>query len=195
VPLNASRRDFLAASSAALAALCLATDVEKVRASLRHAAHAARSPTPADWEAFTPEQAADVEAIASQIFPTDETPGAKEAHVVNFIDHGLATWAAPQREVLIKGLDELNRRGKKRFKGTPRFASLTSDQQNALLKEREKTPFFTQMRLLTLVGMFSLPSYGGNTDRVGWQLIGFDDRFVWQPPFGDYDAEAARTGG
>ena len=30
--------------------------------------------------------------------------------------------------------------------------------------------------------------YGGNRDRVGWKLIGFEDRMAYQPPFGYYDA-------
>jgi gluconate 2-dehydrogenase gamma chain len=42
---------------------------------------------------------------------------------------------------------------------------------------------------VTMVGMFSLPSYGGNIEKIGWRLIGFDDSHVWQPPFGYYDAE------
>jgi hypothetical protein len=35
--------------------------------------------------------------------------------------------------------------------------------------------------------MFADPAYGGNSDKVGWKLIGFEDRFAWQPPFGEYD--------
>src|SRR5206468_4830633 len=79
-----SRRDFLAASGVALATLWLTADPEEVRASLNHAAHAAASPTSIALEALSPEQAADVEAIAEQIIPTDDTPGAREAHVINF---------------------------------------------------------------------------------------------------------------
>jgi hypothetical protein len=38
--------------------------------------------------------------------------------------------------------------------------------------------------------MFASPSYGGNRNLVGWKLLGFDDRFAWQPPFGYYDRDA-----
>jgi len=69
------------------------------------------------------------------------------------------------------------------------FASLSSDQQIAYLKGIDKTPFFNTTRLLTLLGMFSLPSYGGNRDSVGWKLIGFEDAHVFQPPFGYYDRD------
>ena len=189
-----SRRAFLAASGTALGALWLTADPAEVRASLEHALHAARSPEPLPLEILTPEQAADVEAIAAQIVPTDDTPGAREARVVNFIDRSLATWAAQQRDGLIKGLDQLNAEVEKRWPGTGRFAKLAPERQLELLHAQEKTPFFQQIRFATLAGMFTLPSYGGNADKAGWRLIGFEDRYAWQPPFGYYDAEGAKGG-
>ena len=44
------------------------------------------------------------------------------------------------------------------------FASLTSEQQIEYLTGVDQTPFFNTTRLLTLLGMFSLPTYGGNRD-------------------------------
>ena len=41
---------------------------------------------------LTAAEAADVEAVAAQIIPTDDTPGAREAGVVHFIDRALATF-------------------------------------------------------------------------------------------------------
>jgi hypothetical protein len=38
-----------------------------------------------------------------------------------------------------------------------------------------------------MMGMFSNPSYGGNHQKSGWKMIGFEDRFAWSPPFGYYD--------
>src|SRR5689334_4475687 len=105
---STSRRDFLAASATALASLWLTADPQEVHASLRHAAHVARATQPVAFDVFTPEEAADVEAIASQIIPTDDSPGAREAKVVYFIDHSLANWAAPTKEDFSKGLAELN---------------------------------------------------------------------------------------
>ncbi|PYP31467.1 MAG: hypothetical protein DMD47_06835 [Gemmatimonadetes bacterium] len=195
-----SRRTFLAVSSTALGAAWLAADPALVRAALDHAARAARSPLspgspdPVPWDVLTPDQAADLDAIAAQIFPTDDTPGAREARVVTFLDRSLGTWAAQQREPLLHGLDELNGEVERRWPGTQRFANLAPERQLELLRAQEQTPFFQQMRFATLVGMFSLPPYGGNADKAGWRVIGFEDRYAWQPPFGDYDAEAARGG-
>ena len=188
---STSRRDFLAASATALASLWLTADPQEVHASLRHAAHVARSPQPVAFEVFGPEEAADVEAIASQIIPTDDSPGAREAKVVYFIDHSLANWAAPTKADFTKGLTELNAEVEKRWPGTGHFSKLTGPRQIELLTdwEKQKKPFFEAVRSATLAGMFSNPSYGGNADKLGWKLLGFEDRFAWQPPFGSYDAE------
>src|SRR5690242_18374432 len=111
---STSRRDFLAVSATALASLWLTADPQEVHASLRHAAHVARSRQPVAFETFSPEEAADVEAIASQIIPTDDTPGAREAKVVYFIDHSLANWASSGKADFTKGLQELNAEVEKR---------------------------------------------------------------------------------
>ena len=190
-----SRRDFVAASAAALATLWLTADPEEVNASLRHSAHAAHEVGAGrfvGWEAFTEEEAADVEAIASLIIPTDATPGAKEARVVNFIDHSLAHWAAPTKPEFIKGLNELNAEAEKRWPRSGRFAKQLPARQFELLTawDRDKKPFFDAVRTATVAGMFSNPMYGGNADKIGWKLMGFEDRYVWQPPFGSYDVEA-----
>lgn len=179
------RRAFLALSGSTFAAMFLAGDAEEIRAALAYArAAAAASPTP-KWEYLSVEQAADVIAITSQIIPSDgEGPGAREAGVVYFVDRGLATWAADQREPFTKGLDELNAKAEKRF------ARLSTEEQTRLLRASEKTPFFQMMRTTAIAGFLSDPSLGGNRNKAGWKHIGFDDQFQWQPPFGDYDRAA-----
>ena len=46
-----------------------------------------------------------------------------------------------------------------------------------------------KMRGATIAGMFSNPEYGGNRDKIGWKLLGFEDRFSWAAPFGWYDRD------
>jgi gluconate 2-dehydrogenase gamma chain len=184
------RRGFLVLSGSALASFWLSGDPKQVREALGYARRVAEGSEQAAWQYFTPAQAADVEAITSQIIPSDETPGAKEAGVVYFLDRSLATWASDQREPLTKGLDALNADVAKRWPGTARFANLSPEKQTQLLKDQEKTPFFQAIRAGTMMGFFSDPSYGGNRNKVGWQLLQFDDRYAWQPPFGDYDRAA-----
>jgi gluconate 2-dehydrogenase gamma chain len=182
-----SRRAFLAASGGAFASAWLAADPDKLRASLAHAARAAGRTLA--WEFFTPEQAADVEAMAAQIIPTDDLPGAREAGAAYFFDHALATWAGDQREAFSRGLDDLNRQTHGRWPGARRFAALSSEQQIDLLRAVEHTPFFQMIRFATIAGTFANPSWGGNHDKAGWRILGFEDRFEWQPPFGAYDAD------
>jgi gluconate 2-dehydrogenase gamma chain len=182
-----SRRAFLAASGSAFASAWLAADPDELRASLEHAARAVGRR--GDWEFFTPEQAADVDAIAAQIIPSDDLPGAREAGAVYFFDHALATWAEDQREAFSRGLDDLNRRTHGRSPEAHRFAALSPEQQIDLLHAVEHTPFFQMARFATIAGTFANPSWGGNRDKAGWRILGFEDRFVWQPPFGDYDAD------
>ena len=187
-----TRRAFLGASGGAFAAAWFAADWNQLRASLAHAAGARRGTAAPAWSFFTPEQAADVDAIAAQILPTDGLPGAREAGAVSFIDHALTTWAQDQRESITRGLDDLNAQVSRRLPGTARFAALSSERQIELLHAIEQTPFFQNLRFATIVGTFANPSWGGNRDKAGWRILGFEDRFMWQPPFGDYDAEPGK---
>jgi hypothetical protein len=109
---------------------------------------------------------------------------------VNFIDHSLASWAQEQRTSTIEGLALFNTAVSQRFSGVARFALLTADQQLEFLRANQLHPFFNQMIFATLTGMFSNPSWGGNYDKAGYRILGFEDRYVWQPPFGWYDDRA-----
>jgi gluconate 2-dehydrogenase gamma chain len=184
-----NRRGFLGAACTVIGAGWFVSRPAEVYHSLERAVRA-RALHPPVWGCLTIEQAADVDAIVSMIMPSDDTPGAHEAGVVHFIDQALVSWNLQQRQPLLAGLVDLNRQAGEVWAGAGRFASLSSDQQAVLLKGVEQTPFFQTMRFFTMFGMFALPRYGGNVDKVGWRLIGFDDRYTWAPPFGDYDAEA-----
>ena len=188
------RRAFLAAAGAGVGAAFLAADPDSLSASLRRAADAAAAgrdgAPPPPLEVLTPEQAADIEAIATRIIPTDDLPGAREAGVVHFVDHGLATWAAGQKDGAISGLAAFNTAVAQRYPGTQRFAQLTAAQQLEFLHANENNGFFQQMIFMTLAGTFSYPDWGGNQDGAGWRILGFQNAYVWQPPFGWYDARA-----
>lgn len=138
---------------------------------------------------LTAAEAADVEAVAAQIVPTDDTPGAREAGVVYFIDRALGSFYAQLAGDYRAQLAAFQAAYRQRHPAAQSFASLTSDQQIDYLRRIDATPFFEMTRLLTLLGMFALPEYGGNRDGVGWKLIGFEDRHVFRPPFGFYDRD------
>jgi gluconate 2-dehydrogenase gamma chain len=184
-----SRRSLLQAIAAAMATAAMPLSWAEI-AQAAHQVHVAgQGGAGAKISFLSAAEAADIEAVASQIIPTDDSPGAREAGVVYFIDRALATFfsqlAADYRSELAAFQDAC----RERHPSAVSFASLTSAQQVEYLNEVDQTPFFNTTRLLTLLGMFSLPSYGGNRDGVGWKLLGFEDAHVFRPPFGYYDRD------
>ena len=134
-------------------------------------------------------EAADVEAITAQIVPTDDTPGAREAGVVHFIDRALATFFAAQAAVFLAGLADFRARSAAAYPARAAFAGWSSAEQVEYLATVDKTPFFTTLRDMTLIGLLCKPEYGGNRDGVCWRMIGFVDEHAFQPPFGYYDRD------
>ena len=141
-----------------------------------------------------PATAAEIKAIAAQIIPDDDTPGAERAGVIWFIDRALAGYDQDKQELYKLGLAEAQTKRAAMFPGSASIAGLTSEQQIALLKAIEKAEFFQQVRLHTILGFFGHPMHGGNRDMVGWKLIGFEHQMQYEPPFGYYDAEARKRG-
>jgi gluconate 2-dehydrogenase gamma chain len=181
---GASRRSFLAGSASAW----LAASWPGIVAAQKHAQGVAQSGAPGKLEFFSAEQAAAVEAVTAQIIPSDETPGAREARTVHFIDRALATFERDKQAAYAEGLLDLEAKARDVSGGSGKFSSLTSAQQIQALTAIEKTPFFALVRMHTVVGFFANPEYGGNESKIGWKLMGFEDKFNYQPPFGYYDA-------
>lgn len=191
--LTTSRRSFF--SSLAVGGLGLmTTEWPGLHDALAHAAAVRRGEAPATFAVFSAADAADIAAIAARIMPTTDTPGATEAGVVHFIDRAFSGDAAPDLPDFRKGLVAVRERVTARRPGVTRFGALPIADQDAVLAELEEKhePIFDWMRFLTMAGMFADPKYGGNRGEVGWKLIGFENRMSNTPPFGFYDAEAAR---
>ncbi len=183
---DVNRREFVWGLAGAAATAWLAGHASELRAI---SAFAASAPADKPWEFFTPEQARDFDAISSQIVPTDETPGAREAHVVRFVDRYFATVFKEAAPTFRKDFDLLGDAVVKKTGGSRSFAALSNADQITFLTAFEKTNpvSFGHFRGSTMLGMFSDPIHGGNFNKVGWKLIGFDDRYSWTPPFGYYD--------
>jgi gluconate 2-dehydrogenase gamma chain len=186
---DTSRRNFLRASGGALGAAWLGVQWSGLAVAAGHAHEAAAGTINHEFKVLTPEQARDVEAIASQIVPSGATPGAREAGVVYFIDHVNAGIYARNCPEFLAGLTAFQQEFATGHPGPGQFADLDAAAQLAYLKSVEKTPFFGAMRFLTVAGLLALPSYGGNEDKLGWKMVGFVDRHVWSPPFGYYDQD------
>jgi hypothetical protein len=178
-----SRREFLGQSGSLAAGGWLSLTLPLIAASAQIAC--SRRDEGADFAHLESMDAIDIAAIAEQIMPSDDTPGASDTGVIWFIDTALGGFEEKSFQLVKNGLDQLNNS----LTNGKRFADLSWQQQTDVLKIHDSSPLFKKLRFLTVAGMFSMPSRGGNKDKLGWALIGFEDRHAWQSPFGHYDAE------
>ena len=148
---------------------------------------------------FSPDRYRVVEHIADMIIPADDTPGAKEAGVAEFIDFMVANRVAVSARGEIRstaeairqgedaqvqfvdGIDWINARSKSEF--GKHFLDLTGEQQSSLLEElaykakykpttESGREFFQLMRDYTVVGYY--------TSKVGLESLGYPGlRTVW----------------
>ncbi len=177
---------------AGLGATLAISDFAAFNEALAHAARAVTLQPPPPFKVLTADEGRELDAITSRIVPTTDTPGAKEAGVVYFIDQALGGFQKDALTPLRGAIADLKKRAARRKRGAT-FASLSAADQDAVLTGAEKEPWFGQLVFLTWAGMFSEPSYGGNRSQVGWKLLDFNPHGPHKPPFGYYDAEANRA--
>jgi len=186
-----SRRRFVASSAGAFGSGWLALNWSSIVRAAEHA-HALAVTTDDDADGFEylgSAGARDVAALAALIIPTTTTAGAHEAGVVYFIDRALGTFFAGQAPSFAAGLEALSAEVRAVHGHDARFAELDADQQEALARELAATSFFETVRLLTILGFLTAPSYGGNRGQLGWKAVGFTDAHAFAPPFGHYDRD------
>jgi hypothetical protein len=184
-----SRRSFLVNSVTGLNAAWVAANYPGILAAQEYVRQATQTGQLPPLAFFTGAQAAEIDAMTAQIIPADETPGAREAHCLYFIDRALSTFARRSQPAYIQGLQDLQSKTQQLYPDAGKFSALTSEQQIRTLTEMEKTPFFNMVRTHTVIGFLARPVHGGNYDKIGWKLIGYDDSLNHKPPFGYYDAQ------
>lgn len=148
---------------------------------------------------FNSDQYQMIEHLAEMILPSDDTPGAKEAGVAEFIDFMVANRVpvSARRDVrctqdaielgneaqnrFVSGLDWMNARSKSEFAHA--FMECTTEQQKNLLEElaykakfkpttESGRQFFQLMRDYTVVGYY--------TTKIGLESLGYPGlRVVW----------------
>src|SRR5690349_14627544 len=131
-----SRRLWLGGSAA-----LIATHWAEILAAQAHAHEATRSASPAALGTLRAEEAKEIEAIASQIIPSDGSPGAREAGVIYFIDRALGTFEEDKRAIYRRGLAETQSRRLELFPGSKSIAALRPEEQVRLLQAIENTEF------------------------------------------------------
>lgn len=189
-----NRRDFLQLAGSAAGGAWLALHLPAIQQAALYAHEVAG--TDQAFETLSAGEARVLRTIAARCYPTDATPGAEEAGVIYFMDRALGTFWARFHGMVQEGVTALEAKVAADHPGAEDFASLSTEEQDALLAwmETDQAAAAFLIQMLVACGMFADPGYGGNRDKVGWRIIGFDDRHVWEPPFGYYDREYAGSG-
>src|SRR5215831_15284447 len=147
-----SRRHFIGGLGGTISSAWLSCHWTAILAAQEHVhSTISRGATP-DLEIFTTSQFAQVESLTAQIIPTNDTPGAKEAGVVYFIDRALATFDKEHGPAYVKGLKYVDSVSRKLFPRGGTFADLKADQQIKVMHAIEKSEFFEVLRAYTVVG-------------------------------------------
>jgi gluconate 2-dehydrogenase gamma chain len=190
-----TRRHFIEGLGGVAGSLWISSHWSAILQAQEHVHSAISQGTAPDLQFFTAGQLPQVEALTAQIIPADDTPGAKEAGAVYFIDRALATFDKERAPVYTKGLKNLESVSRKLFPRSVGFKKLNANQQIKVMQAIEKSEFFGVVRVHTVISFMANPEYGGNRDKGGWNLIGFEDRGAFSPPFGYYDAMHKPDGG
>lgn len=166
---SVSRRDLLAGSAATLACAWIPASALRIAGT-------------ANLEVFTREERRCLHAMISRIIPSDANgPGALQAGCAIYIESALRDAYRSQKPAYGAGLAALDACAAERH--GKRFPALDLREQDQILTDferntrageyRDSAAFFEMVRRHTLEGMFGDPSYGGNANFVGWDLIGY----------------------
>ncbi len=174
-----SRRDLLAGTAATIAyAFVPASSLSF-----------AQTPDPA--RVLTVAQRQSLEAIVSRLIPAGaDGPGALESGCAVYIESALEDAYRSLREMYSAGLAALDSYAMSN--GGKSFAASGMTEQDKFLSDFEhntkvgdyhdSAAFFETVRRHTLEGMFGDPSYGGNTDFAGWELIEYPGSRMYVGP-------------
>jgi gluconate 2-dehydrogenase gamma chain len=188
---SVSRRDLLAGTAATIA--CAFVPVSSL----------GLARTPAPKEALTFPERQSLEAVVSRIIPAGtDGPGALEAGCARYIESALQDAYQSLRTAYSAGLAALDAQA--RSNGGKSFVALGATEQDKILADFEQNikvgdysasaAFFELVRRHTLEGMFGDPSYGGNTNFAGWDLIEYPGpRMYVSPQMQTMDAKPPRS--
>lgn len=115
-----------------------------------------------------------LEAATHRLIPSDDLPGAKEAHVIGYIEKALELrFYRTHRANLERGAALLDSAALRDF-GRP-FVALSDVERDRVLAyaQRQDRQFFNTLHMMTLEGFLGDPIHGGNQDQAGWQAIGY----------------------
>ena len=140
-----------------------------------------RNRTP--WRFFALDEARTLAALADQIIPADQDPGASWAGVVNYIDRQLCGPFEHLQQTYRQGLSGVDQSSRSIYSKT--FADLDSTQQIDIMHRLEGAhapgeiwqrassgEFFSLVVDHTMQGFYGDPRHGGNREGVSWKMLG-----------------------
>src|ERR1700680_3644603 len=139
-----SRRRFLSQAGIGVSAVWVFAHWPEMVAAATHAHQAVQSGAVYKFEFFTPAEATEIDALSARIIPTDDTPGAREAGVLYFIDRALVTFASGDQQKYRDGLVEFQSAVREKFPGVEKFSVATAEQQDELLHAMEASQIETE---------------------------------------------------
>jgi gluconate 2-dehydrogenase gamma chain len=184
-----SRRSFIQRVSFFGGSMVLLGSCSREPATAKKSEQAIAPPLTSSHVTFTDAEYEAMAAACERIFPRDEDVGAADLGVPGYVDRALSDQRMSHvKDDFVRGLEALMRRAQSQH-GQP-FQKLSADLQDSLITSFKNSPrnsgeahFYELLVVLTMEGALSDPSYGGNKDRKGWALIGFETS---EPPPG-YD--------
>jgi gluconate 2-dehydrogenase gamma chain len=184
-----SRRSFIHRVSFFGGSMVLLGSCSREPAAAKKTDQASAPPLTSSHVTFTDAEYDAVAAACERMLPRDEDPGAADLGVPGYVDRALSDQRMSHvKDDFIRGLEALMRRAQSEHQKP--FQKLTPEEQDALIAVFKNSPrnsgeghWYELLVVLTMEGAFSDPSYGGNKDRKGWALIGFE---TMEPPDG-YD--------
>lgn len=137
------------------------------------------------WRFFTISEAELIIAIAEQIIPGDEDPGATDANVINFIDKQLAGYYSEFQDIYRNGISAVQKSSERLHH--KEFQQLQWDIQTNFLQkmsngelpqedwpENKQKEFFEMIRNHTMQGFYGSPRHGGNKYYMSYKMLKFD---------------------
>jgi len=143
-----SRRDWIFGS----VRLALLPQVLRAQDHARKAAKAISNGHAIPFEYLEPEAARTLVALAAEIIPSDDGPGATEAGALYFIDRALATFDSDKRELYRSGLKEVGAAISRLSPGSADVEGLSREQRREVIRAVQSTEFFAVLREHVVLG-------------------------------------------
>lgn len=137
---------------------------------------------PGEWRFLSDEEGKLMEALAEQIIPTDDDPGAREARVVNYIDKQLVNYYKKYQDSYRVNLlklqstsmalhdrkfEELGWETQTKFLETMEQGGLVADEWPG----REQRKYFRMLVDHCMQGFYGSPRHGGNYKYASYRML------------------------